>query len=249
MLTRHPDQYSNTELDDWIRHLVDNLEPEGSLLDYKETISLSRQNEKKELAKDVSSFANENGGTLIYGVPEQRAGSRAAPVPTRPYGIDPIPRLGEDLENVLSTTISPIIPEVRVREILLSDYPGKACYLVWTPQSWTGPHMVHGYKDARYYRRGNFRAIPMSERDVEIRYQQRLSLRSAAQEFSTSQAAWHLMQFYGRRQAKTRLIIVPTYLIVFGWTFARSNAWKSRGAIEQKLPGFCIIPDVLHITY
>ena len=107
MLPKHPDQLSNDDIDAWIRRLVDAQEPEGALLDYKQEIKLGSQTERRELAKDITSFANEIGGTLVYGVPEDKSNSRAAPVPLRPYGIKPIPGLDQDLENIFSTVIFP----------------------------------------------------------------------------------------------------------------------------------------------
>ena len=93
MLSRHPDQMQDGEFDSWIRRLVDTREPEGPRLDYKQEIDLATQSKKRELAKDIVSFANEVGGTLIYGVPEAHTDPRRAPTPERPYGIDPIPGL------------------------------------------------------------------------------------------------------------------------------------------------------------
>ncbi|MFQ5933359.1 MAG: helix-turn-helix domain-containing protein, partial [Dehalococcoidia bacterium] len=97
MLPKHPDQLSNAELDSWVRRLVDIAEPEGTLLDYKQEIKINRVSDRRELAKDVASFANEIGGTIIYGVPEKRASVGGPPTPTRPYGIDAIPGLEQNL--------------------------------------------------------------------------------------------------------------------------------------------------------
>jgi len=89
-----------------------------------------------------------------------------------------------------------MLPTFRVREVPVSEYPGKACYLVWTPESWAGPHMVHGYGDGRYYRRGQYRAIVMSERDVEDRYPRCLQLVSSYQDFIDSERAKQMRQLY-----------------------------------------------------
>ena len=53
----------------------------------------------------------------------------------------------------------------------LTEYPGKVVYAVWTPESWLGPHMVEGYSDQRYYRRGQLRAVPMAEHEVRQRHE------------------------------------------------------------------------------
>lgn len=213
MLPLHPDRLTNVDLDQWIRSLVDTEEPEGTLLDYKQELNISKPTDRRELAKDAASFANELGGTLIYGVPERRQMPQSAPIPTRPYGIDAILGLEQNLENIFSTTVSPLFPEFRIRQVELSEYPGKVCYLVWTPESWIGPHMVHGYNDGRFYRRGQFRAVIMSERDVEDRYRRRLATRVVAEEFRNSEAALHAHRLLGRSQAKTSLFIIPLLLV------------------------------------
>ena len=132
MLPRHPDQMTDEELDSFIRGLVDSLEPEGTLLDYKSIITLGTQSQRRELAKDISSFANERGGSLLYGIPEDRANPDSAPIPQRPYGIAAIPGLEQNLENIYSETLTPLLPEYRIRKVELSEYPGKVCYLVPT---------------------------------------------------------------------------------------------------------------------
>lgn len=213
MLPRHPDQMTATDLDAWIRQLVDDTEPEGPRLDYKQEINTARTTEKRELAKDITSFANEIGGTLIYGIPEDQSNPQAAPTPVRPYGINPIVGLEETLENIYASVITPLLPEYRIRRVDLTEYPGKVCYIMWTPESWIGPHMVQGYSDARFYRRGQFRTVTMSERDVEERYRRRLSTHSAAEEFLKSEDARYLLALYNRAGVVTTLMIVPLVLL------------------------------------
>ena len=55
-----------------IQDLIDNQVRENIKLDYKASASLAKKNDncKKELSKDVSAFANSDGGVLIYGVVE-----------------------------------------------------------------------------------------------------------------------------------------------------------------------------------
>ena len=235
MLPTHPDRLTDTEFDQWIRRLVDTAEPEGTLLDYKREINASKQSDRRELAKDVASFANEVGGTIIYGIPEQQGQPQAAPVPVRPYGIDPVPGLEQNLENILSTTIAPLLPEYRIRRVDLSEYPGKFCYVVWAPESWAGPHMVHGYRDGRFYRRGQFRSVIMSERDVEERYRRRLLMRNAADQFVESEDALYLDRFYQHNQATTILMVVPLMLIPNRVVFTepRLREWLLKHALYQ----------------
>ena len=170
MLPRHPDTYSPEELEQWIRHLVDQQVPEGKRLDYKEEPNLSPEKGRREAAKDITSFANEVGGVILYGMPEKRT-EKKEPIPDRPYGMDPVPGLESQLENIYVDTIRPNLGEYKIARVPLSEYEGKVVYLVWTPESWLGPHMVEAYGDHKYYRRGQFRAVEMAEHEVRDRYQ------------------------------------------------------------------------------
>lgn len=185
MLPKHPDLYTDDELDAWVRHLVDDEVAEGPRLDYKQTIPLDTASDRKEAAKDISSFANEVGGCLLYGVPENRVSKERA-IPQRPYGIDPITDLESRLENVYVDAIRPTLSEWRIKKIPLSEYAGKVVYLAWTPESWAGPHMVEAHGDGRYYRRGQLRAVEMAEHEVRARYERIATARDRLAEFLSS---------------------------------------------------------------
>lgn len=185
MLLNHPDQYSDEELEAWVRNLVDDQVSEGPRLDYKQSISLKSKKERLEAAKDISSFANEIGGTLIYGIPEDKKADEIA-IPLRPYGIAPIPDLESRLENIYIDSISPYLPEWRVRKIQLTEDPQKVVYAVWVPESWVGVHMVEAYGDQKYYRRGQLRAVAMSEHEVRQRYERLRIGQSALKDFLNS---------------------------------------------------------------
>ena len=120
MLSKHPDHYSDEELEAWVRHLVDEQVSEGPRLDYKEAISLDSDKQRLEAAKDISSFTNELGGTVIYGIPEDRQSDETA-IPCRPYGIEPVPDFESRLENIYADSIVPRLPEWRIRKVALTE--------------------------------------------------------------------------------------------------------------------------------
>jgi|GEM_PF-2676567 len=208
MLIGHPERYTDAQLDEWIRRLVDQSMPENRRLDYK----AQPGERKEEWAKDITSFANELGGVLLYGIPESR-NTESAPVPGRPYGIDPVSGFEQDLENVYSSAITPLLPTYHIRKVQLSEYPDKVCYVVWTPESWAGPHMVTAYQDHRFYRRGESRALMMTERDVEERYRRRLELRGVMEEFVASEDAWHNLSAFPAGVPATTIMVIPHLLI------------------------------------
>jgi len=115
---------------------------------------------RKELSKDISSFANSAGGTIIYGVYEGEG-----PDAHLPAGIDegcsPQDITREWLENVIHSSIRPRIESLRIRSLTLES--GNLIFVVYIPQSSTGPHMA---SDNRYYKRYNFRSVPMEDYEV-----------------------------------------------------------------------------------
>jgi len=196
MLSNHPDQYSDEELEAWIRHLVDDEVSEGPRLDYKQTIVLNSEKERFEAAKDISSFANEIGGTLIYGIPEDRKSDEIA-IPLKPYGVTPIPDLESRLENIYIDSIAPHLPEWRIKKVKLTEYPQKVVYVAWVPESWIGVHMVEAYGDQRYYRRGQLRAVAMSEHEVMQRYERLRIGQNALKDFLNSSELNHPSEYLG----------------------------------------------------
>ena len=185
MLLKHPDQYSDGELEAWVRSLFDDQVSEGPRLDYKQAISLKSERERLEAAKDISSFANEIGGTIIYGIPEKRKSEEVA-IPLKPYGIDQVPDLESRLENIYIDSITPCLSEWRIRKVELTEYRGKVVYVAWVPESWVGIHMIEAYGDQKYYRRGQLRAVAMSEHEVRQRYERLRIGQSALKDFLSS---------------------------------------------------------------
>src|SRR5437588_575425 len=82
--------------------LISNQIEESDQLEYKGAKSLQKKGERMdEIGKDVSSFANAGGGTIIYGVKEFDDASRKH----LPERIDPIDRVEitrEWLEHVIN---------------------------------------------------------------------------------------------------------------------------------------------------
>lgn len=120
-----------------------------------------------EISKDVSSFANAAGGTIVYGVVEDNH----LPLHIDQYPFDPNVESREWLENIIDSNIRRKIEGVKINQILLDQTnPGKVIYAVYIPQSLQGAHQA---KDYRYYQRRNFKAEPMEDyqvRDVMNRF-------------------------------------------------------------------------------
>lgn len=179
---------SDVELSSFIKDMIETNEPESIRLDYKETLNIKTEAGKKELCKDVSSFANEQGGAVLYGVPETCIDDLPRPKPLSECGIDIDPRLPERIENVLLSAVQPVLPSLVIKVIDIEEIKPRQLLLVYHPESYWKPHMVEGYKDQRYYRRGNYRTIQMTERNVEALYQAREASRLYAKDFLESKS-------------------------------------------------------------
>ncbi|HLJ49095.1 MAG TPA: ATP-binding protein [Bryobacteraceae bacterium] len=152
-----------------LKSLISSAVSESLELDYKRCDALQRDSKRiDELSKDVSSFANSAGGTIIYGMVEDNNVPTAIDKGYDPRG--PITR--EWLENVIDGNIRPRIEGVRIHAIDLNDRsPGNIAIVVSIPQSLKAPHMA---KDHRYYKRFELKSVPMEDyevRDVAHRMQ------------------------------------------------------------------------------
>ena len=177
-----PQLMSDQELVDWTVGCIKQRAPESDSLDYKSILNLETPAQRIELAKDASSFANEFGGTLLYGVPEVKENDVPIPVSLEKCGLKIDGRIPETVENILLDSVRPVLPNLFVKPVPLA---GTTTHIlvVHHPASWNKPHMVESYKERRYFRRGNYRAVRMSEVEVEAAYASRRSLRIQAEEF------------------------------------------------------------------
>jgi len=133
-------------------------------LDYKGAGSISKSRDKKtEISKDVSAFANSDGGIIIYGVREFDDRDKSH----LPERLDPINGnefSKEWLEQVINSTISPRIPEIIITPIQISENEdNNLIYVVEIPKSST----AHQMNDKRYYRRYNFQSIAMEDWEIK----------------------------------------------------------------------------------
>src|SRR5262245_5758603 len=85
MIDKRLDQITREDLE----ALVTEKRPEGRALDYKRDLELSTDAHKRELARDVSSFANASGGDLIFGIEEEKdANGKNLGIPKAVVGVD-----------------------------------------------------------------------------------------------------------------------------------------------------------------
>jgi len=119
-----------------LQELVDAGATESQTLEFKSAGYGNADADKKELLKDVSSFANTHGGHLIVGVDSVEAVATAVP------GIPPANIAAEILpyEATIRTGIEPRILGLKIKPVPLPA--GNRCVVIRIPQSWNLPHRV-----------------------------------------------------------------------------------------------------------
>src|SRR5690606_34903955 len=147
-------------LDKIVRYIENKIE-ENLNLDYKASDSLQRNDKKtNEISKDVSAFANSDGGMIIYGIMEDKVNRHL------PDSIDPINRKEiskEWLEQIIQSKIRPRISGIVIHSITVNEESDLVVYAIEIPKSNT----AHQANDRKYYKRFNFNSEPMY--DYEIR--------------------------------------------------------------------------------
>ena len=147
-----------------VTQLITNSVEENAHLDEKGSGSIGKSDGKKsEISKDVSAFANSDGGTIIYGLKEFDEVDKRH-LPERIDPIDGTQFSKEWLEQVINSTISPRITNVIISPIQIDEPTlNRVVFVVDIPKGTT----AHQAKDKRYYRRFNFESQMMEDWEIK----------------------------------------------------------------------------------
>lgn len=152
------------------KYIVDEVK-EDLHLEYKACDSLRGKNyqpgqkpnvDVEELTKDVSAFANADGGIIIYGICEGTGNQKH--IPTRvDQGFARSEKISSIwLEDKIQMNVSPRIQGLRIFDIAVDD--DHFVLVLDIPQSQYGPHMA---KDHKYYKRRETKSEAMDHYEVE----------------------------------------------------------------------------------
>jgi hypothetical protein len=149
--------YTQNDIDQLLRDEIE----ESLKLEYKEAAALDKTDgKKKDISKDVASFANSDGGLIIYGIKEKNH------KPVELSFINGIDFTKEWLEQIIQSTIHKKIEGLQIIPIRYNNDIKKTLYIIKIPTD-SVPHMSI---DNRYYRRYNFNSVPMEEYEVRNQY-------------------------------------------------------------------------------
>jgi len=148
-----------------LHRLMENGAEESLYLEFKGAKALDRSEAvRAEISKDISAFANADGGVLIYGIAEEN--HMAAGIDA----IDGSVYTKEWLEDVIGSNVHRPISGLQIFPIRLNQEKLDSIYIVRVPASPEAPHMS---KDNRYYVRRNFKAERLQEYEVRALYERR----------------------------------------------------------------------------
>jgi hypothetical protein len=139
------DQITDVDLDELVTAQV----PEGPRIEYKRDTYGGSDGDKREALKDISSFANTEGGHLLIGVEEENG------VPTAFTGLSGVDVDQEilRLEQLARSGIEPRILGIRMRSVPLRS--GGHCIIARIPRSWHAPHRVSAGGHNKFYLRNS----------------------------------------------------------------------------------------------
>ncbi|OLS12163.1 MAG: ATPase AAA [Promethearchaeota archaeon CR_4] len=99
MLEKDPSEITEKNLNE----LKSNAVPESKTLDYKADLSLDSKDEKKEFVADLTAFANQEGGSLLFGIVEEGG----VPTEIRGLSIVDIDEFILKMEHILRDFVEP----------------------------------------------------------------------------------------------------------------------------------------------
>src|SRR4030042_304426 len=143
-----------------IERLKTNKICESQILDYKVDLI-----EDRKLLKQISAFANTQGGFLIFGVKETGKGG----YPKEILGVEQNKINTERLEQVVLNNTEPRI-NIKMKVIELQD-SSQSILIIEIPNSYLKPHM--SAMDNKFYKRFQYQAVAMTEMEVNDAYRRR----------------------------------------------------------------------------
>ena len=163
---------------DDIQSLIDNGVCENKNLDYKKELHIDTDSEKKEFLADISSFANSNGGDIIFGVEEDNIEKIPVSITGIKYQNDDV--LLRRIEELIRQSIQPIILNIEYRVIKIEK--SKGILIIRIPESIIAPHRVEYKGHNKFYTRNSKGKYQMDVNELRISFNSGLNLERKIEE-------------------------------------------------------------------
>lgn len=180
--------------------------PEGPRLEYKRDTYGNADGDKREALKDISSFANTQGGHLIIGVEE----TEGIPNALLGLGATNVDQEILRLEQLARSGIEPRILGIRTRAVPLAA--GGHCLVMRIPRSWHLPHRVSAGGHNRFYLRNSGGVHEAGVEELRTMFTQGAEVEERARAFRDKRVATIDVQRTGRRlvgEGRAILHILP----------------------------------------
>lgn len=149
-----------------IQALIDNKVLEGKTVEYKKELPNNSDLSKKEFLADITSFANTNGGDLIFGIEEDTA--TREPRSLIGLKIESIDKEKARLDNIIRTGVEPRLLNITIKPIPLSN--SRYAILIRAPRSWISPHRVIFGGHAKFYARNSSGKYEMDVDELRVAF-------------------------------------------------------------------------------
>jgi hypothetical protein len=135
-------------------------------LEFKQSKLLNESREKiiENLTREISAFANTEGGTLVIGIAERRDG-KARVAGHIDDGTDIQKHNPEWLQQIIESNISPYLPGIRVKPIFLDSEKKQCAYVIVVPLGST----AYQSSDKRYYGRSEYESKALPDHEIRLR--------------------------------------------------------------------------------
>lgn len=202
--------FENTQFDDInitnLQSLIDNKVAEGKSYEYKSELPGMSDPHKKEFLADVSSFTNDSGGYLLFGIKE-RAG-----IPIELIGLENIDpdAIILKLESSIRDGIEPRIPGLIIKAVELKN--SNVILIVRIPRSWASPHMVTFKNHSKFYSRNSAGKYQLDVSEIRSAFLFSESFADSLRTFRTERLANIIADetpVHVRETAKAVLHVVP----------------------------------------
>jgi predicted HTH transcriptional regulator len=183
MIAKRLDQITADDLEALVREGV----PERRGIEYKEALPDRSDASRLEFLRDASSFANAQGGHIVYGIREKRDSGVPTGIPEALVGLGKVNTGAtiNSLEDIVRSGIEPRMG-IEAREVPCKNGP---MIVFHVPRSYSAPHMVTRGADNGFYTRSSAGKYRMSADEIRNAFLESDSLGERLRAFRRSRIA------------------------------------------------------------